>query len=559
MVEIPNIPGITISPIGAGKVINSGILPLLAGLPQGTQLSAQVIRHDTAGNAILNLEEGGVSRGEILVQSRIFLPDKSNLTLKILTNTLPTQTTVTPQTQTPIPQFEAQIVTINGHTPYPPSANQQQGTLPQNFGYDIIKAINLNIPQSSGIATAQTTATQTQSASIINISNGSFVDAVIINPAIDTGKLLPQPVALKTSDVVRLHIIANNIPQAGNVPPSPNQNLSQTNLNLYNQVAAETDAVSVPSNIIADRNIPNPATPVTNNPQFTGTVIGTEKSGELVIKTDIGVVKFPSGISLPNGTVLTLEAVNVTQITEENRAVAAEKIIQDSGGRLISQKEAFHQLAALLASFDAEIGSNALKRTFPTADKQAAAKILWFLGGVNSGSTQSWMPADVRRMIEQFGHRDVITKLDNAFSGIKAMAGEITPSGWSSMIFPLYDGHKLNFGIFHIKRDGGEKDKKEKNAKDNVRFLVELDMDNLGEIQLDGFVRNLSPKRELDLFLRTKNQLPDEMKSEIIDIFQSSTELSGVTGNLQFQVVNDFPVKPLEDGELKSPDSGIIA
>ena len=58
------------------------------------------------------------------------------------------------------------------------------------------------------------------------------------------------------------------------------------------------------------------------------------------------------------------------------------------------------------------------------------------------------------------------------------------------------------------------------------RFLIDLTLSRIGELQLDGLVR----PRRFDLILRTHMPLPPEMRQEIGKLFQNSLETLGMTG-----------------------------
>ena len=49
------------------------------------------------------------------------------------------------------------------------------------------------------------------------------------------------------------------------------------------------------------------------------------------------------------------------------------------------------------------------------------------------------------------------------------------------------------------------------------------------------------------------------MRSDIINIFVTSTEISGIKGDLQFQVVSEFSNRPMEESEDEAHDGGILA
>lgn len=578
-----------------------------SGLAEGGLLNAVVLRHDASGNPVL-----GTQSGELTIASKLALQNGASLVLRILT----LRTAVAPPAggqaktgQVKESAFRAQIVSVNGKAPELPAQQPQSGQAGQTTtptkqeGYDIVRAVTPFTGQASTGATegakaqaqgkSQVSQASSQSdASIIKISNGARTEAVVITPSSDSPKFLPRIPAvstesygasgapqqqntspappLKASDSVVLHIISSNIHSAPNTGEAEQSHITSPNRSSpYQGVQSEAQTISSKENNVplkeygtpktqaASGSAGNKAAAVTQNTSFTGTVIGTEKSGEAVIKTPLGTLKLPAGINLPQGSILTLEVVKV--LNQETRIIPQ---LTDAGAKseaakiqLLGSGSALNELATTLAAFDAEIGGGLIK-AFPAADKQSAAKILWFLSNVQSGSVAKWLGPELHSMLEQYNKKELISRLERAFTSLRAMFSEVNSSGWQNLLFPVYDGGKLQYGQFYIHRDGKKKNKGE--SDDDIRFVVELYLDMMGEFQIDGLVKTKGSSKKVDLFIRTKDKLPDDMRKDIIDIFLESAQIQGIGGEVQFQVVSGFS-RPYMESEEESHDGGIIA
>ena len=406
----------------------------------------------------------------------------------------------------------------------------------------------------------------------VNLPNSNGSDQPAAKPVahqVQTAETLKTPASPSQSPGQNIipEQTANNSPKVNLSPgfaaysaASEKTSVPQQNQEIKVQQTPSTDKVRTEGTAQQATKVLTKISPITNNPIFSATVIGTEKSGEAVLKTPLGIIKLSTGISLPQGTTLEIEVLRVqpaearavTQLTDQVAQIEAAKL------RLFGANSPFAELASVLAGFDAELGTSVLEKTMPFVEKQFAAKLLWFLSGISSGDVNKWLSPEARNMLEQYNKHELINNLDKAFATLRTMHAEPTNSGWSSFLFPVYDGSKLQYAQVYVRRDG-KKQNANKDNKEDVRFLVEIYLDRVGEMQMDGMVKNLPSSKTLDLYIRTKDDLPEEMRSDIINIFVTSTEISGIKGDLQFQVVSEFSNRPMEESEDEAHDGGILA
>jgi hypothetical protein len=86
----------------------------------------------------------------------------------------------------------------------------------------------------------------------------------------------------------------------------------------------------------------------------------------------------------------------------------------------------------------------------------------------------------------------------------------------------------------HKDREHEKEDAEEKQPA--TRFLVEVDLSRLGQIQIDGLVH----AKELDLVVRSKTALSPSMRQEINQIFTKACDGAGVAGRIAFQATPRF-------------------
>jgi hypothetical protein len=83
--------------------------------------------------------------------------------------------------------------------------------------------------------------------------------------------------------------------------------------------------------------------------------------------------------------------------------------------------------------------------------------------------------------------------------------------------------------------------------------VVEVEMSRLGDLQLDGLVR----EKRLDLILRSRAPLPDFMRRDITQIFHETNEITGNRGNIGFQSSLEWKAMPIEAPEAAA-DAGVV-
>ena len=186
------------------------------------------------------------------------------ITLQILSGTIPVVTPSPSSTSTPLP----------GTTPS--ATSPQTGVTPN-------ATPSTPLPSPAILKTAYTNTTS------------------IHRPASSTSTVLTTSPATTTS------IPAQNnqtITQTTSLPQTPPKNIPQQG--SPNQQPTPNTPITIPST-----QIPTPSIQLTNTalPQITGVVIGTEKSGDIVLNTPIGNLKLPFDTPLPKDATLTFALI----------------------------------------------------------------------------------------------------------------------------------------------------------------------------------------------------------------------------------------------------------
>lgn len=593
MIDTPKFPdsSMKISPGTVAPKVTGHGTGTIQQLKPDTILNAFVARHDVNGNAVLK-----IPAGEVTISSILDLKNGSNVILKILINNkLPL---AVQQGALPF-NFQAKIVSVDGQPPAPPEGYTPPKTNSDIPAYNVVKALSFTSSQTANAlqyAVPNNVAAQSNissDATIVNVKNGMILDSVVISVGKNAQAYLPQQAAaIKPADAVILHVLSVKLPDSGiNNPPtsiqSPVQpqpkvgsnNLSLDSAGIKNPSLADIAVQSLPQNttklpystsvppptilpgqeqnFVTNRptdNVLTNTTQITNNQLFTGTVVGTEKSGEIVLKTPLGTLKLANDAALPKGTELQLEVLRLGGTNSEKSMQASSldinKLFQE-------QKSLLSELVQTVHFLGGEQANKELASRIPVNDKQFFARMLWFLAGVKSGNERFWLGNNITRMLEQAGKGELLNNLHSHFALLGRVAEGLPNSNWNMFLFPVFDGQQFQHGLMFTRH---YKEGEEEVEQDGTRFVVEVDLSNIGPLQLDGFVKNLRSKKAIDLFVRSKRTLDKEVEADVREIFMASIEIMGINGNISFQEVEDFPVRPsAELGDTGDWDGSILA
>ena len=115
---------------------------------------------------------------------------------------------------------------------------------------------------------------------------------------------------------------------------------------------------------------------------------------------------------------------------------------------------------------------------------------------------------------------------------------------WSGIMLPMLYGQELQQARLYVRRDGAEEKSTTPITERGQRFILEVDMSQLGDMQFDGFVRGTTTKA-FDLIIRTARPLPEAVNQHIRTLFANAADVTGLKGQLAFQQGAEHFVRPL--------------
>lgn len=291
-------------------------------------------------------------------------------------------------------------------------------------------------------------------------------------------------------------------------------------------------------------------------------VIGTEQSGETVLKTPFGMLKVE--LTLPNGQRLVLPP----ETTLNLQLLALESEAPGMGGasptsttpatlsELSSHWSGLRDMATLLQQTHPLIAQNLLQNLIPHPGPRMARDMLFFLLGLKSGDASDWLDKKTVEALEQQNRGDLIRKFSAEFGALKQFYVESPNPNWQAVFVPVhYQGEWQQARLF-VKK---EKPESSRNQDDpaSTRFIMEVDLSRLGPMQFDGFVKKHLQSTQFDLVIRSVMAFSPADQQAIRQIFTDASQMTGFKGGLSFQVGQPFPILPLE--EILKPDRNVIA
>lgn len=169
--------------------------------------------------------------------------------------------------------------------------------------------------------------------------------------------------------------------------------------------------------------------------------------------------------------------------------------------------------------------------------------ILFFLVAAQSGDIASWLGDKAASLLRGTGKDNAIHKILSDFTSLshasrEAGSSAVTPE-WRSMPVPLFAYNEAHKIMLHYKYDdegtGDDHDKRKK----SMRFLIDLDLNRMGDVQLDGFAQS----DRLDLIVRTQSPLSPPMQQIMRRKYSSSLEYTGFKGELGFHGTDEKFIK----------------
>lgn len=545
-------------------------------LTTGSSLQGIVTNQTPGGTVTVT-----TSQGTITLSTALLLPVGSELVFNPKSSGSSFILQLTQLNQTPAEQ----TVKIHPNAPLPTSSSTPENTTKSLLNFQLVAGAKL-----SADPTPSTTSTSPLTQQAVQ-----FTPLPSITPNIVANGLLPNPSPHPFSQLLQhLHISPatqttqgqtpdiNTFSSTNNAPTSTaaTQNPGSSAFSQGAIVTVKVTSITPPTVSASSTPSSAPVAPNANPLQLNATVIpsANPQTGDVQLSTPLGTLTLSSEKPLPQGTQLSLEIIALAPTTTQTASTASGNLtqsLQEALPQLLKHWKTLGDVADIIKQeLPASSGTlhstspssakndqplDALLKSFlPSPDKSLASKLLHFTNSIKGGDIQQWVGPQVVRLLEKANQLPLLDKLSDEFTMIGKIFREHTPSGWQLLLFPLYDGdeiHQTRMYVKHFQHEGTDDDE----SYEGTRFIVDVDLSQLGAIQFDGIVRSHNHFKHFDLILRSHKPLSEEMQQDIQAIYTEASDITGMKGSISFQTMEEFPVNPEAELFTEGSNNSILA
>ena len=170
------------------------------------------------------------------------------------------------------------------------------------------------------------------------------------------------------------------------------------------------------------------------------------------------------------------------------------------------------------------------------APSQMGASILFFVAAIRSGDIQGWLGDKTVDALKRAGKSDVLGRLGQELSGLARMNSDGISGDWKALSLPLAWQNEIHKMALHYRSEDEDHSSTPQVSGKRTRFIMDLDLSQMGKVQLDGIFTGLSESvGRLDLILRTEQSFSTAMKQEMRQAYSKALSETKITGELSFQ------------------------
>lgn len=265
-------------------------------------------------------------------------------------------------------------------------------------------------------------------------------------------------------------------------------------------------------------------TPLAAGQTATGTVVPGGGHGHVLVQTTAGTLSIATRAALPPGTTIAFEIMGPPKLPAATESPRSSPLMERGWPGL-------DETMRVLAEVDPAAHRHLAMVTLPRADSSLAMSILSFLAALRGGELAAWIGESPLRTLQRT-RPDLAAKLDGDFKQMSRLADDPGGGDWRIALVPFGQAPDIQQIRILTRRQTRDEDDPQP-ANDSTRFVIDLDLSNVGRMQLDGLVRDKD--KRVDLMVRSDRPLPVRMRDEIRRIFAEANDIAGIGGTVGFQ------------------------
>lgn len=261
---------------------------------------------------------------------------------------------------------------------------------------------------------------------------------------------------------------------------------------------------------------------------LTGVVTGTQGVSQTVVQTQAGPVSLPTANTLPRGTLITFE-ISLLNISKSlgNHELSTIRPFSGPGG---ASWPALSDTLEVLGDISPAAQTQILQAALPRTDAQLSTNILFFLSALRGGDLKGWMGDGPLRILER-QRPDLASRLRDDLGQLSRQITDPDTGDWRMHTVPYLNNDEID-RIRLLVRDQDD-DEDDDTPADSTRFVIDLNLSQMGHLQIDGLVGNGG--KRVDVVLRSDTALSPQMRDDIRALYANATEVTGIDGSVGFQ------------------------
>lgn len=275
---------------------------------------------------------------------------------------------------------------------------------------------------------------------------------------------------------------------------------------------------------------PVPSAPTGNQGAvITASVVQSSPEGPTLLKFGEQLLLLQAKGDLPPGT-----RVQFSLPTQLAQAAVSDSDPLITGGRWGTLEET----AKFLQAVNPTTAQTLMSAIPQVGAANLGTTMVFFMAALRLGDVRAWIGENTLRSLERYGNKDLRDRLTDDFGRIAKLTDDPLPGNWRPMSMPLANQGEIGLINFYIKpvndeeeqQSGGEGDENKSGNKE-TRFLIDMDMSQLGPLQIDG----LAQPGQVDVILRSKTSFPLDMRQELQALFRDILDARGMQGGVTFR------------------------
>jgi hypothetical protein len=276
--------------------------------------------------------------------------------------------------------------------------------------------------------------------------------------------------------------------------------------------------------------------------RIAGVMAPNSLAGKPLVQTAFGLIALATAPDLPAGTRILLELVAnpapPAAATAPNQAAAP----PPAAAQAATGWANFSDAVAVLQKVDPGAAQLLMQR-LPDAGQQFMLNAAGWVAAAQTGDMRAWLGDRAVKALEKAGRADLIGRLEDDLGEMRASVTLPRGAGdWQAVTLPFLFEQRIERIRLTMRRQRERDQEEGRDGEEGLRFLVDVDMSRLGALQFDGLVKRNA--KSFDLIVRSRRQLPDEVRREIAVIFARALDNMGMIGAAVFKQAVAF-VEPI--------------